>query len=579
VILRASEKPESGRNAFAVGCIFLSAIVAILPLLLRGNSFGHDFDFHLLSWMETANSWHQGVLYPHWLESANYGAGEPRFVFYPPATWMLGALLGSLTSWTAAPILLIFCSLFLSGVSLYFFVRHWMPEGAAIFAACLYSANPYALFNAYERSAYGELLAGAWLPLLLLFALRRQRSVAQLALATAGVWLTNAPAAVVAGYSLLVVAIVAAIVEREWWPVARAAFGTALGMGITSFYLVPAAFERRWIEIDRAIGPDMRVEDSFLFHHGGGAFHEQVLWTASWIAVVILAVAAVALGVLLLRRKSESGSKVKRVILSLAALTIAITFLLLPWSAWVWSAAPEMRFLQFPWRWVLMQSVATTMLMGLAVSCTKLAKFRLILSVAAVAIVGLMVSFGSHIFFQGEDEDDTLASQIATFHSGDGVEGTDEYTPLNGDNSAIQKKLPMIRLLASPTGEVASSSPDINPVYLASDESLPAKVSIDRWQAESKIVRIDAASPGFAVLRLMDYPGWKALVNSSEQTSRTHRIDGLLVVAVPAGSSRVEVAWKPTRDAVAGRIMSIFSVFVLLPVALLERRKEAEARV
>jgi hypothetical protein len=108
---------------------------------------------------------------------------------------------------------------------------------------------------------------------------------------------------------------------------------------------------------------------------------------------------------------------------------------------------------------------------------------------------------------------------------------------------------------------------------------LPFKVTVDRWLGESKIMRVDSGSSGFAVLRLMDYPGWHVLVNSSEQTLRPHRKDGLMVVAVPAGSSRIEVAWKSTRDVVVGRMISIFSLFLLLPVALLERRKEAEARV
>ena len=43
-------------------------------------------------------------LYPHWVASANYGAGEPRFVFYPPLSWMLGAMLGVMLPWTWTPI-------------------------------------------------------------------------------------------------------------------------------------------------------------------------------------------------------------------------------------------------------------------------------------------------------------------------------------------------------------------------------------------------------------------------------------------------------------------------------------------
>ena len=75
--------------------ILLAAFVAIFPQLIRGNSCGHDFNVHLVSWLDCLNAWRHGILYPHWASSPNYGAGEPRFVYYPPLTWMLGAALGA----------------------------------------------------------------------------------------------------------------------------------------------------------------------------------------------------------------------------------------------------------------------------------------------------------------------------------------------------------------------------------------------------------------------------------------------------------------------------------------------------
>jgi len=62
--------------------VLLAAFVAIVPQLIRGNSCGHDFDVHLVSWLDCVNAWHHGIPYPHWAPSPNYGAGEPRFVFY-----------------------------------------------------------------------------------------------------------------------------------------------------------------------------------------------------------------------------------------------------------------------------------------------------------------------------------------------------------------------------------------------------------------------------------------------------------------------------------------------------------------
>ena len=74
--------------------------IAVLPLAWRGTSCGQDFDFHLQNWQELVAHWQHGAIYPHWAESANYLAGEPRFVFYPPLSWILGGLLGAILPWT-----------------------------------------------------------------------------------------------------------------------------------------------------------------------------------------------------------------------------------------------------------------------------------------------------------------------------------------------------------------------------------------------------------------------------------------------------------------------------------------------
>ncbi len=82
--------------------ILFAALVAITPLLIRGNACGFDFDFHLVNWLDAQHSWREGILYPHWAPSPGFGAGEPRFVFYPPIPWMTGAALGWVIPWHSA---------------------------------------------------------------------------------------------------------------------------------------------------------------------------------------------------------------------------------------------------------------------------------------------------------------------------------------------------------------------------------------------------------------------------------------------------------------------------------------------
>jgi len=152
--------------------ILATAGAVVVPFLFFGIPSGHDFEFHMNSWMEVLSQWRQGVLYPRWAALAHYGYGEPRFVFYPPASWILGAALGAVLPWSLAPAAYQWLALSLSGCAMFLLARRWLGRNDAIFAAALYAANPYYLVIVYWRSAYAELLAGALLPLLLLLVLR-----------------------------------------------------------------------------------------------------------------------------------------------------------------------------------------------------------------------------------------------------------------------------------------------------------------------------------------------------------------------------------------------------------------------
>ena len=535
-----------------------TALLATATLFIRGNSCGHDFDFHLLSWMEVARAWHTGLVYPHWVQDANYGAGEPRLIFYPPASWLLGALLGVITSWHAAPTLFVLLALLAGGGSMYLLAREWAPAEAASFAACLYVANPYAMFVAYERTAFGELLASAWLPFMVLFALRSRESVVPLGLSVAALWLTNSPAAVVGSYLLAILALGMSIVQGKLWPALRAAGGMGLGLGLAAFYIVPAAFEQRWVQIDRAINPGMRVEDSFLFTHTSNDFHNQVLWTASWILLGELAVAAVVAYVAW--RKQAGGAA--RIVLT-ATLPV-ILLLQLPVSDAIWKYTPHMKFLQFPWRWLVALSVVACAMAAMAWPTRR----RWGTAVVAGVVIIAMAVGGGLLFFQPCDDEDAVAAQVAGFRQGGGSEGTDEYAPVGADNPSIQQHLPLVRVLRAPQDDTAGTANGDNPEWRAGDAgSIAATVDATRRNEEHWLVRVSTPETGYAVLRLMDYPSWRVTIDDKVASGRPIRDEGLIAVPVAAGSHTIEVHWMATRDVIAGRAVSSISLVALVLMA------------
>jgi hypothetical protein len=547
----------------SLAALLCTTLAATALLLARGPSCGHDFDFHLVSWLEVARAWHSGLFYPHWAQSANFGAGEPRFVFYPPASWMVGAALGSIFGWKVAPWLFSVICLFCAGLSMRRFAEEWLTPVAATAAACLYIANPYLLFVAYERTAYGELMAAALIPLLLSFAVRPLPPIAALAATVVGIWLMNAPSGVMACYALLWIALLRLMSGRSWRAPLRMAAATAIGLMLAGFYLIPAAHQERWVEIARAIGPDMRFQDSFLFHHTGEPFHDTVLHTASILACILLAIAFAS--ILFWRDAMRSRS-----LLWLASFVPLILLLLVPLSSPLWRYIPQLAYMQFPWRWLLILApIAALFLCGGVPRRTRASWIAMTtVGVCAVSIIAC-----TRPFHQYCDEEDNVTAQVALMHEGSGQEGTDEYTPRDDDNAEIYQDMPEVRVLTAPDAEEPDSGKQQNPEWQADPGAeRRASIQVQRWGAESYDVVIDSIAPGFAVLRLMDYPAWKVHRNGADVRNRPLRDDGLMTIPVPQGRSQINIRWHTTPDIWIGRALSLLGICVFAFVGYRERR-------
>ena len=526
--------------------IAAAAFAVEIPFFFLGIPSGHDLEFHLYSWLEVLSQWKQGIVYPRWAALAHFAYGEPRFVFYPPASWTLGALLSAIFPWTLAPGVYIWIALAAPGVSMFLLARRWLDRSDAIFAAVLYAVNPYHLVIVYWRSAFAELLASCLVPLLLLCVLKAtderrravfSRSIVPLALALAAAWLTNAPAAVMIHYSLALLLVFFA--WRRHSPRLLYVGAAAVGLGalLSAFYLLPAIYEQRWINIAQAVSEGSRPADNFLFIHTADADHDKFNHIISWVAVLEMAMIFAAAW--MTKQWRETHRELWNALLGWA---LACSVLLWPVSEVLWRVLPKMEFMQFPWRWLLCLSMIFSIFVTLGMR-----RWWWRGAVCAVSLLVIVMAW-HRIQPPWWDNAADLREMRDNMEERVGYEGTDEYMPSGADPGGIDK----IRRNVTVAG------------------SAHAAIRVSRWDAERKTFTAEMSAPDQLALRLFRYPAWQAEVNDRVvETASTEM--GQMLVPVGAGTNRVQLTFVRTWDRIVGRWISLFTAMSMVLFGLARR--------
>jgi len=559
-----------------------------------------------------------GIFYPHWANYSNFGAGEPKFVFYPPISWMGGAVLGMLLRWSFVPLAAFILLLAATGMANRALAREVMEDGPATLAGCAAIFLGYVLFSVYRRNDFAELTGGFWIPLLLLFALRRRNpsgnflerafdgSAAPLALVVAGVWLSNIPLAIMATYLLAALALASALLERSPAPLVRATVSTCGGMGLASLYLIPAVRERNWVSIRNAVNPiNFAVENSWLFARHANpllAAHDFILHQVSNVAAAMLAIAFVA-GAIVWIRGIMPGQR--EWWLPMALIPPTVLFLLFPVSRPVWNALPALRLLQFPWRWLVVLEAPMAVCFASAVWFDRKLLRNILLAACAAAFVGIALSAPQWWFVRCGS---IVTSLEESAREGIGVLGKPEYAPpgirypvvsLLVDSHGNPLLDPLGNLSLNPSDTPGKSAmppvvqivPDACLLNSLPNASVPGEVgsapawhgdaascNSSGWQElsghmpEQRWYKGRAEHAGYLILRLRYYPAWRVRVNGVPLTAIAERERGLMAVPVPQGNVQVMVNWITTGDAVAARWTSGVALLLVTGLFLFERK-------
>jgi hypothetical protein len=360
---------------------------------------------------------------------------------------------------------------------------------------------------------------------------KRARTVVLLAFLLAAAWLINAPAAVMIHYSLALMVVVLAWRQRSPQLLGMAAASVALSAALAAFYLVPAIYEQGWINIAQSVSPGARPLDNFLFVHTDDPDHDVFNRVISWIACAEIFVTFLAA---FFARSWRSRNR--ELWLLLAVWATACSVMMVSITNPLWDILPKLRFMQFPWRWLLCLSVPFALLVPMGV---RRWSARIGLYLATLCVLAFVWHHFQAPWWNTAGDLRELQDNVAT---GAGYEGTDEYTPAGAAPAEVDK--------------AARRATVDGPAH--------ASIQILEWNAEKKVITAEMSAPDALALKLFNYPAWRVEVNGQPVQPEAQEDTGQMLVPVEAGKNRVEITFIRTWDCTLGVWISVLALLLAI---------------
>ena len=576
--LKSKAQQSAGKSRIWLFLALFSAVLAATPLLvtpgLVNTRGGGDSPFLLIRTYEMAEGLRTGQFPVRWMGQAAYGLGYPFFSFYAALPYYLAAFLCLGTGSILWSIKLTQLIGFLSAsAGMYALARRWLdsPPAAAL-AAVAYTFAPFHLVNVYVRAdSLSEFFAFVWYPLILLSLHRlfKQPSVGRagtMAMTCAALVVTHNISAMIfspfallyalyltldrstqieqkaraIGLALLALALAALLSAWFWLPMLGELDEIQLGEEQTSGHFnYSAHFRSRdliqptvWFDYDPDVEPTpyaMGLTQTVLTLTGFGAL------TWHWLR----------------RHKLDTPS-----VLILLMLLIA-TLMITPLSRPLWDNLPPLRLTQFPWRFLSVQALATSLLIAyLAATASRpsVVAVPVALALAVAALVGLRIE---PLYIT--DADVTL-ERLALYEYLTGNIGTTiqaEWLP----RRAVPRPYVSEALLTVPS----KPPPTVLEGTVESAKLLERRPHRERWQID-----ITSGTARLAFHTLF-FPGWQAQVDG--QAVEIASWPGLGYISLELGKGSHQVYLRLGNSALRQQAnwATVVGIVILLTLGVLAR--------
>jgi hypothetical protein len=570
----------------------LFGLLVTIPMWNGLQLYGHSSEVDYFRMVSFDRMIRAGVLYPRWDPDTYFGYGSPLFNFYAPLPYYLteiSALLGAPLH-TAIKITFVF-ALIMSGLGMYIFCRDFAGRFGSFLAGLAFMLAPYHMVDMVVRHALGEHVAFALIPFVcwgISGMVKGQRPIrlAVGALAIAALVLSHNIAAMLSIGALALWWLILAIRSRRISAMLFGASILVLGLLASLFFWAPAVAEKDLIFAKESLAqgyfdysnhfvyPSQLLKMNWGFGGSLKGPDDQMSFQAGVPHLLFVATGLATLAIRLGRRRkgwSATDKDTKDVIAILffaIALFALAVFFALPPSSFFYRMIPVLKYVQFPWRFLIFVSFAASVA---AISLETLAK-NLGKRIPAIIITSAIFIFAFYIYY-AIPKFSYFRVDKGAFYSGRSFQVKKQLS-----NPQVARNIwqidPLNYMLAS--GMSCTSGDDYLPrTVLDKPRSEPERPLLWMGQGQPEIsysssnpidllVRMKNLESGNLEVMRFAFPGWQAIVDGKLVKTGIHHSTGTILIPLSAGSHEIRIYFAATPLRTVSTWISIVCLLFLL---------------
>lgn len=490
--------------------VIILAILIIIPATrsLFRQDFFHTHDFtHVARLAEMDRAIRDGHFPVRWSENFGFGYGMPLFNFYGPLPFYIAEIFHIVGfSFISSIKALIFLNYFISFISMYYLTRYFWGKYGALLSATAFIYAPYRAINTYVRGSLNELTSITFVSLSLFFILmimrkKKRKWVVFTSLSLAGIVLSHNITALISFPILLIYGLLLTSKysrKTKIKKIRKIISAFILSIGISCFYALPSFMEKSYTAISSITSGYFHYSHHFLYlrqllnspwGYGGSIFglEDGLSFEIGKLHVVLASLGALSIFFLKKRKKITKST------IWASSFFIIVSILMTTFKTkFIWDNINFFQYIQFPWRFLSLIMVFSSILVGGSIKILKNRQKLLIVPIT----LGIIISFIylNYSYFQPKEY---LDDNQALYYS---------------DESRIQQEMSVtLPDFIHPKALVNLTPPESRFQIIKGDQIEIVDPIISRTQEFLVELKLDEKST--FVANIFDFPGWEIYVN------------------------------------------------------------------